>query len=70
MNIGIVLAVPPVVVTLEVAGGGAEDGLAEDGLAAGETVAAGAAPLLGGVASTKADAGNPPKVCASAAFMA
>jgi hypothetical protein len=70
VNIGIVLDVPPEVVTLDGTGGGAEDGLAENGLATDEPAAGDAASLLGGVARTKADAGNPPKVWASAAFMA
>src|SRR5260370_37233802 len=67
VNIGIVLVVPPVVVTLKVVGGGADgelaDGAAAVGLAAGT-------PLFGGAATTKAQGDTPPQGSASTAFSA
>src|ERR1700727_666142 len=68
VNKAIALTVPPVVVTLEAAGGGAVP-------ASRPLVLAGAAELLAaadgpGCASTKAESGSPPRVSASAAFSA
>src|SRR5579863_3212544 len=66
LNSGIVLTVPPVVVTLD-------DVLAIlcDGAASGVVPAVDVAPAdAGGAAKTNADAGSPPSVCASAAFIA
>src|SRR5580693_8045754 len=61
---GSAFTVPPLVVTSELAAEVAD--VAVPALSPIEL-----APLLdGGVASTKADAGNPPRVCASAAFRA
>src|SRR5579863_3079485 len=61
---GSVFTVPPVVVTFDEAGGGAEGALPSP------VVAAGAEPAVGGAARTKAEGGRPPIVSASAAFMA
>ena len=57
--------VPPVVVTLELAGGGLE---ADEAATFASAEVATATPA--GAASTKADGGNPPIVSASAAFKA
>ena len=62
---GTVFAVPPDVVTFEEGGGGR---VFDVELAA--TMVALVVPATGGAASTKADGGSPPMVCASAAFKA
>jgi hypothetical protein len=65
VNIGIEFAVPPVVVT-------PDDDRGETALEVAESVGALDVEVLlpDGAASTKAEAGNPPRVWASAAFMA
>ena len=68
VNNGIAFTVPPVVVTFDVVGGGAE-ALAGAPFAAPVAVVAEAA-LFGATASTNAEGGSPPTVSASAAFMA
>ena len=65
VNRGIVFGVPPVVVTVEGDGGATVFELP------GSLGALGAAVLPpDGAANTKAEAGSPPRVCASAAFIA
>src|SRR5215471_5179942 len=69
VNMGILPTVPPVVVTLDEAGGGmapAPGALVE--LLSG--AAGDAAFGVGGAARTKAEGGSPPMVCASNAFIA
>ena len=67
VNMGIVLAVPPLVVTLEEARGETEE---DDGAAGMFSVVVRVVSALGGAASTNAEGGSPPIVSASAAFMA
>src|SRR5271156_6863399 len=74
LNNGIVLAVPPEVVTSMGVGAAefaaSELGAAAPELAGGSPLEEELTPLAGGAASTKAEGGSPPKVCASPAFSA
>src|SRR5579864_1557709 len=65
VNSGIVFTVPPLVVTADDVGGGTVVEVAES---LGPLDGAGV--LVDGAASTKAEAGSPPKVAASPAFSA
>ena len=68
-NSGIAFTVPPVVVTSEDASG-VQARLEQSKIAARTMRRRSATVAVGGTASTKADRGSPPRVCASAAFNA